>query len=111
MNALVGGKIVELTEETFDDFLEGSRVVFVDFWAGWCRPCRAMAPIIRSLAREYGRDVAFAKVDTEAEEDLAKRFRIRAIPTYAFYKKGRLVDRFSGVTPRKRLAQKLEKWR
>ena len=107
---LAGVRIEELTADTFDGFVRVARVAFVDFWAAWCRPCRAMAPVIRSLAKEYA-DVAFAKVDTEAEKGLAERFRIRGIPTYVLFKKGRVVDRFSGVATRNRLAQKIEKWR
>lgn len=108
--SLAGGGLPDLTGDSFDSFLDSSRVVFVDFWASWCRPCRAMAPVIRSLAREYG-DVAFAKVDTESQRELAERFTVRSIPTYILFKDGRIVERFPGVASRERLAKKIEKWR
>lgn len=110
LNRLAGGTIVDLDEAAFDDFVRGSRLTFVDFWASWCRPCRAMAPIIRSLAREYP-DVAFGKVDTEEERGLAERFGVRSIPTYLLFRNGKAVERFPGVATRDRLARKIEKWR
>lgn len=110
LNALRGGTIRPLTEDTFDEFVADNRVVFVDFWADWCRPCKVMAPIVRSLARDYGTKVAFGKVDTEAEGALKDRFRIRGIPTFMMFKKGRVVERFSGVRSRKQLENKIEKW-
>ncbi len=110
LNLLVGGEITDLREATFDEFVEASRLAFVDFWAPWCHPCRAMAPVIRSLAREYG-DVGFAKVNTQAEPALAERFTVRSIPTYLLFRNGRVVERFPGVASRDRLARKLEKWR
>lgn len=110
LNRLSGRTITDLHEETFDEFVGSSRLVFVDFWASWCRPCRAMAPVIRSLAREHG-DVAFGKVDTEAERALAERFTVRSIPTYLLFRDGRIVERFPGVASRDRLSRKIEKWR
>ncbi len=110
LNRLAGGTIRELGEETFDEFVEGSRVALVDFWASGCRPCRAMAPVIRSLSREYT-DVAFGKVNTEAERALAERFAVRSIPTYLLFRNGKIVERFPGVATRDRLARKLDKWR
>ncbi len=110
LSRLGGGGPTELRASTFDPFVAESRLVFVDFWASWCRPCRAMAPVVRSLAREYP-DVAFGKVDTEAEPALAERFGVRSIPTYILFRNGKIVERFPGVTTRDRLAHKIEKWR
>ncbi len=110
LNRLAGGVITDLDETAFDDFVGKSRLAFVDFWASWCRPCRAMAPVIRSLARDYP-DVAFGKVDTEAERGLAERFVVRSIPTYLLFRNGKAVERFPGVATRDRLARKIEKWR
>ena len=110
LNRVAGGPITDLEAGAFDGFVTGSRLAFVDFWAPWCRPCRAMAPVVRSLAREYP-DVAFGKVDTEAERSLAERFAVRLIPTYLLFRNGRVVERFPGVASRDRLARKIEKWR
>ncbi len=110
LNRLAGGHIKDVREETFDAFVAASPLVFIDFWASWCHPCRTMAPVIRSLARAYA-DVAFGKVDTEAERALAERFTIRSIPTYILFRNGKVVERFPGVVSRDRLAKKIEKWR
>ncbi len=110
LSRIVGGAVTELDERSFDAFVAGSRLVFVDFWASWCRPCRAMSPVIRSLAREYP-DVAFGKVDTETQKPIAERFTVRSIPTYLLFRNGKLVERFPGVATRDRLARKIEKWR
>ena len=110
ITSLAGRGLPDLTARSFDAFLASSRIVFVDFWAPWCHPCRAMAPVIRSLAREYG-DVAFGKVDTQTEKGLADRFTVRSIPTYILFRDGRIVERFPGVASRDRLARKIEKWR
>ncbi len=69
-----------------------------------------MAPVIRSLARTFPDRVVFARVDTESEGELSRRFRVRSIPTYILFKNARVVERFSGVASRDRLARKIEKW-
>lgn len=110
LNRFAGGSITDLREDSFDGFVQSARLVFVDFWASWCRPCRAMAPVVRSLARDYP-DIAFGKVNTETERALAERFTVRSIPTYILLRDGRIVERFPGVATRDRLARKIEKWR
>jgi|SRR5579872_3879410 thioredoxin 1 len=71
---------VTLTGENFEQVVTGNEVVLVDFWAGWCGPCRAFAPVFEAASDAHA-DVVFAKVDTEAEHDLAARFGIMSIPT------------------------------
>ena len=71
---------VALTKDTFDDTIEGNDIVLVDFWASWCGPCRAFAPVYEKVSQAHP-GVVFAKVDTEAEPELAGAFRIQSIPT------------------------------
>ena len=71
---------VVLTKDTFDDTIEGNDIVLVDFWASWCGPCRAFAPVYEKVSQAHP-GVVFAKVDTEAEPELAGAFRIQSIPT------------------------------
>lgn len=72
--------ILDITGETFDDTLMNNELVLIDFWAEWCGPCKSFAPIYEKVSEQFP-DVVFAKVDTEAEQELAAHFQIRSIPT------------------------------
>lgn len=81
--------------------VDGSRqrLVLVDFWAAWCGPCRALAPILEKLADAYQGRVKIVKVDTDSEQELASRFAIRSLPTVKLFKDGEIVGEFLGVQP------------
>lgn len=84
--------IVALTEATFDKTInESTKPVLVDFWAEWCRPCKAIAPILEEVAQEYGDKVIFAKVNIEENPNIAPKFGIRGIPTLLIFKHGKVV--------------------
>ena len=99
---MAGPHTLEFTDVTFDEVvLQSDRPVLVDFWAAWCGPCKALAPIIDDLATEYDGRVKVGKVDTDANREVSVRFSVSAIPTVILFHKGEIVQKFVGLRAKK----------
>ncbi len=89
---------LRMTKENFDETLKNSEILFIDFWAEWCGPCKMFAPVFEKASEKHPNAV-FAKVDTEAQRELAGSFGIRSIPTLAVFRDQILVFMQPGALP------------
>lgn len=90
--------IIELTADNFNDVISANDFVIIDFWAEWCGPCRKFGPVFEQVSDKH-EDVVFAKVDTEAQRDLAQAFEITSIPTLMIVRDQIAIFRRSGALP------------
>ena len=90
---------VDLTADTFEQAVTGNDIVLVDWWAAWCGPCRAFAPIFEA-ASETHKDIVFGKIDTDAQPELSGSFQIRSIPTLMIFRDGILLLDQPGSLPK-----------
>ncbi|MBK6982793.1 MAG: thioredoxin [Betaproteobacteria bacterium] len=100
--------VVELTKENFEQVVTSSPTVIVDYWAPWCGPCRGFAPVFEKVS-EMHPDVVFAKVDTDAEQEIAAHFQIRSIPTLMVFREQIIVFSQPGALPQGAFEQVVEK--
>ena len=100
--------IVHVTGATFDGVVTSDRPVLIDFWAPWCGPCRAIAPMLEEIAQELGDKVTIGKVNVDEHPDLAVRFGVQAIPQLLFFKEGALKDKLVGAVPKRELIKRLD---
>jgi thioredoxin 1 len=103
------GKALEVTDNTFEqEVLQSTQPVLVDFWAVWCGPCKAVAPIVEELAGEYEGRLKVMKLDVDDNPRTAMAYGVQSIPTLLVFKDGKPAERIVGAVPKKVLADKLQ---
>jgi len=100
-------KPIAVSDRNFDQTVKNYRLIVVDCWAAWCAPCRAIAPVVEELAKEYSGKVVFGKLNVDDNPETAEKFDIRAIPTLLVMKNGSEVDRIVGVLPKNQLEARI----
>jgi thioredoxin 1 len=102
--------IIEVTDSSFDqDVLKSEQPVLVDFWAAWCQPCRAIAPIVDELAQHYQGKVKIGKMDVDRNNATPMRYKVTGIPTLLVFKGGQVVEQLVGYRPKEAIQQALDK--
>lgn len=101
--------IVNVSDQTFNNEVEGQGTVLVDFWAPWCGPCKMIAPILEELSGEVGDSVKIAKVNVDENPESASRFGVMSIPTLILFKNGQPVDKIVGLNSKDSLKNLIAK--
>lgn len=103
----MAANLLQLDSNNFKSAVSGATPVLVDFWAPWCGPCKAIAPVLEDLAGEMAGKLQIAKVNVDDNGDLAAQFGVRAIPTLLLFKNGAVVEQFVGMMDKASLKAKL----
>ncbi|MDR2866137.1 MAG: thioredoxin [Methanomassiliicoccaceae archaeon] len=99
--------VTELKDGTFDEFIDNNKLVLIDCWAPWCRPCRMLAPIIEEVEKDLKEKVAVGKLNTDENQGIAMRFGINAIPTMLIFKEGVMYGPLVGLMPKEEIIKYL----
>ena len=103
--------VIKVTNSNYNELIAKHQLLVVDFWASWCGPCRAIAPIIEELAQEYKGKVAIGKCNVDENRSLTNSFGVQGIPAIYIIKNGKVVDEQIGYCNKDTLKAKIEKWR
>jgi thioredoxin 1 len=102
--------ILEVTDANFDqDVLKSDQPVLVDFWAAWCGPCRALAPIVDELAKDYHGKIKVGKMDVDCNSATPMRYGVRGIPTLLVFKGGQVKEQIVGYVPKETIQKAIDK--
>jgi thioredoxin 1 len=107
---MAGNGILEVTDANFDqDVLKSDQPVLVDFWAAWCGPCRALAPIVDELAKDYTGKIKVGKMDVDSNSATPMRYGVRGIPTLLVFKGGQVKEQIVGYVPKETIQKAIDK--
>ena len=95
------------TNTTFQELLQDTKLVVVDFWATWCGPCRMLSPVLDEVEEEMSDKITVVKVNVDDADQIAMQYRIMSIPTLLFFKNGQIVDKTVGAMPKNILIDKI----
>jgi len=103
-------QVVHITDASFNaEVLKSTKPVLIDFWASWCMPCRFVAPVVESIAKEYSAHIKVGKVDVDENPATATQYGISGIPTLLLFKEGKVVDSVVGAVPKEQIVQMIKK--
>ena len=107
---MAGSGVLEVSDATFDqEVLKSEQPVLVDFWAVWCGPCKAIGPIVETVAEKYADKLKVGKVNVDQNSGTPSRYGIRGIPALLFFKDGKIVDQVVGFVPQETIEEKVQK--
>ncbi|MBF0510606.1 MAG: thioredoxin [Deltaproteobacteria bacterium] len=102
--------LLHVNDENFDaEILKSNLPSLVDFWAAWCGPCRAIAPVVEELAKEYASKIKIAKLNVDENPKTAGQYGIRAIPTLILYKGGQIAEQITGAVSKAQIENAIKK--
>jgi len=107
---MASDKLVTITDANFDgEVLKSSQPVLIDFWATWCGPCRAIAPVVDALAGDYAGKLKVGKIDIDSNPGVPTKYDVRSIPTLLMFKDGKVVGQIVGAVPRAKIEDLIKK--
>jgi thioredoxin 1 len=106
----MAGSVQAVSDGEFEKVvLKSEKPTLVDFWASWCAPCRAIAPVVEELAQQYGENVQFLKLNVDENQETPVRYGVRGIPTLILFKGGQVFDQIVGAVPKEDLENLVKK--